>query len=185
MRSMTTASKNACTQINFPSLVLVYLDFVSGAVRVTNAGYTVTWGGYNWLGIGNLGGIDAIQEGAALQMYGCSLTLTGIPPELIAEGLTPSDYQGRTATIYLAPLTEHYAFIADPVVVFKGRMDVADIELGETATISMTVESRLVDWERPRTRRYNHEDQIAAHPGDMGMQYVDQVVSMDLKWGRA
>lgn len=182
-RGLTTAAKAAFSQLNFPSLVLVRLDFAAGAVRVCNAGYTFNWSGQDWLGLGNLGSISAIQEGITLGMYGVNLTLSGIPPEYIAEVLTPADYQGRSAVIWLAPLTEDYALIADPVIVFKGRMDTADIKLGETATITIAAESRLVDWERPRIRRYNHADQQAAYPGDMGMQYVDQMVTRELKWG--
>jgi hypothetical protein len=116
-------------------------------------------------------------------MYGCQLTLNGIPPEMISEAFS-QNYQGHAATIWLAPLTAEYAFIADPVVVFKGRMDTMDIALGETATITLAVESRLVDWDRPRIRRYNDEDQRSEFPNDRGFRYVDQMVTKDLKWGR-
>lgn len=183
MRSLTTAAKNAFSQLNFPALLLVELDFADGVVRLTNAGYTFTWGGHDWLGIGTLGSIEAISEGSGLEMYGCQLTLNGIPPEIISEAFS-QNYQGRAATIWLAPLTAEYAFIADPVVVFKGRMDTMDIALGETATITLAVESRLVDWDRPRIRRYNDEDQRSEFPNDRGFRYVDQMVTKDLKWGR-
>jgi hypothetical protein len=184
MRDLTTAAKDAFSQLNFPSLVLVNLDFLDGHVRVTNAGYDYFWNGNNYLGIGNLGSIDAISEGSALQMYGCSLTLSGIPPELIAEAFS-NNYQGRAATIWLAPLTADYALIANPVIVFAGRMDTMDIQLGASATITLSVESRLVDWERPRIRRYNDADQKSEFPSDMGFQYVDKMVEAELKWGRA
>lgn len=184
MRDLTIAAKNAFSQLNFPSLVLVELDFADGVVRLCNAGYTFTWNGNEWLGIGTLGSIEAISEGLALQMYGCALTLSGVPPEMVSEALS-QNYQGRSATIWLAPLTTDYAFIADPVIVFKGRMDTMDIEMGTTATISLTVESRLVDWERPRVRRFNDQDQQSEYPGDRGFRYVDQMLSKDLPWGRA
>jgi len=184
VRDLTIAAKNAFSQLNFPSLVLVELDFADGVVRLCNAGYTFTWNGNEWLGIGTLGSIEAISEGLALQMYGCALTLSGVPPEMVSEALS-QNYQGRSATIWLAPLTTDYAFIADPVIVFKGRMDTMDIEMGTTATISLTVESRLVDWERPRVRRFNDQDQQSEYPGDRGFRYVDQMLSKDLPWGRA
>ena len=183
MRSLTTAAKNAFSQLNFPAIVLVSMEFEGGTVRVTNAAYTFPWGGNDYLGIGNLGSIEAISEGSALQMYGCALTLSGIPPEIVSEAFS-QNYQGRSATIWLAPLTEDYAFVADPVVVFKGRMDTMDIEIGTTATITLTIESRLVDWDKPRARRFNDEDQRFNYPDDRGFRYVDQMVQKDLKWGR-
>jgi len=183
MRGLTTAAKDAFRQTNFPSLVLVELDFAEGITRLCNAGYTFSWGGHDWLGIGTLGSIEAISEGSALQMYGCALTLSGIPPELISTAMG-SGYQGRSASIWMAPLTKDYAFIADPVVVFKGRMDTMDIAVSDTATITLSVESRLVDWDKPRIRRFNDEDQRFSYPNDRGFRYVDQMVQKDLKWGR-
>jgi hypothetical protein len=184
LRTLTAAAKAAFYQLNFPMIILVQLDFLDGTVYLSNANYTFTWNGHDWVGIGTLGSIEAISEGSALQMYGCALTLSGVPTELISEALS-TNYQGRSATIWLAPLTADYAFIADPVVVFKGRMDTMDIEVGTTSTITLSVESRLVDWERPRIRRFNDEDQRAEYPTDRGFRYVDQMVQKDLKWGRA
>jgi hypothetical protein len=184
MRVLTAPAKAAFCQLNFPMLILVELEFASGIVRCCNATYTFHWNGVDWLGIGTLGSIEAIQEGTALQMYGCALTLSGIPTEIISTAFS-EDYQGRTATIWLAPLTDDYQFIADPVVVFKGRMDTMDIEVGKTSKVTLSVESRLVDWDRPRIRRYNDADQTAEFPGDRGFRYVAQMVQKDLKWGRA
>jgi hypothetical protein len=183
MRALTQAAKDAFSQLNFPAIVLVELDFADGVVRLTNAAYTFAWGGHDWQGIGTLGSIEAVSEGSALQMYGCALTLSGIPPEIISEAFS-ANYQGRSATIWLAPMTKDYAFIADPVVVFKGRMDTMDIAVGDTATITLSVESRLVDWDKPRIRRFNDEDQRFSYPNDRGFRYVDQMVQKDLKWGR-
>ena len=81
MRDLTTAAKNAFSALNFPMLLFVELDFAEGFVRLTNAGYTFTWNGHDWVGIGTLGSIEAISEGMSLQMYGCALTLSGVPTE--------------------------------------------------------------------------------------------------------
>lgn len=183
MRDMTTAARAQFCKLNFPCLIFVELDFADGYVRMTNAGYSFTWNGVEWLGIGTLGKIEEVAEGSALQMYGLSLSLSGIPPEVISEAFSQG-YQGRAAKLWLAPLTDDYQIIADPVVIFSGRMDTMDIALGKTATVTVTVESRLVDWERPRVRRFNDADQQAEYPGDRGFKYVDQMVYKDMKWGR-
>ena len=74
--------------------------------------------------------------------------------------------------------------VADPVLVFHGRMDVMNIEIGNTATITVTAESRLADWNRARTSRYTDEEQQRLYPGDKGLQYVAQTAEMELVWGR-
>ena len=95
------------------------------------------------------------------------------------------DYQGRTATIWAAPLDSEHRIVSDPVIVFKGRMDTMPITMGRSGEITVNLESRLVDWERARVRRYNDADQQAEYPGDLGLQFVEQMVEKQLIWGRA
>lgn len=71
--------------------------------------------------------------------------------------------------------------IADPFLAFEGRLDVPDIiDDGETCTVTVSYESRLIDLERPRERRITHEDQQIDYPGDRFREYVaglqDQVI---------
>jgi hypothetical protein len=184
MRSFTPTVQAAFLADNVPVLALVELDFSGGIVRVTNAGYNITFGGYTWYGLGELGEISAVQEGTELQMYGITLTLSGVPPEYISVALD-NEYQGRPATIWIAPLDSNYQVLADPVIVFKGRMDTMPIAIGTDAKIQLTIESQFVDWERPRVRRYNHEDQTFAHPADKGLEFIAQMVEKEIIWGRA
>jgi len=182
MKTVSVGVDAAFKSGNIPLLVLVEMEFSGGTTRACNAGYNFVWGGHTWIGVGNLGKIGAIQEGKDLQMYGCSLELSGIPPEMVAIALN-NEYQGNPATIWFAPLDENYTILADPIIVFKGRMDTMPIELGETATIQLTIESRLVDWERPRISRYNDVDQQKLHPGDKGLEFIAQMVEKELVWG--
>ena len=92
-------------------------------------------------------------------------------------------YQGRSCRLWMAPLTADHAVIDDPALVFWGRMDTMDIELGDTATITVAAESRLAAWDRPRVRRFNHEDQQIDHPGDQFFEFVPQMVDRQLVWG--
>ena len=81
-------------------------------------------------------------------------------------------------------LDEQHRPIGTPLKVFQGRMDITDIEIGETIGVTISLESRLVDWERPRVRRFTDQDQKRAFPGDRGLEYVQAVSDMELVWGR-
>lgn len=183
-RTLTTAVDAALGADNVPALILVYMDFPDGALRCCNAGYTFSWDGSEWLGLGHLGQIDIIEEGAELQMYGVSMILSGIPTENIQRALG-QHYQGRDCKVWMAPLDSDYQILVDPVLVFSGRMDTMDIAMADTANIRMTGESRLTDWERPRVRRFNDEDQKAEYPTDRGFEFVAAMVEKNLLWGRA
>ena len=99
------------------------------------------------------------------------MSLNGIDASLITYALT-ENYQTRSAKVYLGVLSSG-AVVADPYLVFDGRMDVMTIDdNGETANIAMTAESRLIDLERPKLRRYTSDDQKLNHPNDTGFDFV-------------
>lgn len=183
MRPASNQTTEALAAEHVPYLVFVELDFVGGAVRLTNAAYDFEWNGYTWVGCGNLGAISEIEEGQDLQMYGCMLSLSGLSADYVAKCFG-AEYSGRDATIWLAPLDDDYRVIADPIIIFRGRMDTMPIKLGAESVISLTVESELTDWERPRIRRYNNEDQQSEYPDDRGFEYVPQMVEKQIFWGR-
>jgi hypothetical protein len=94
--------------------------------------------------------------------------------------------QGQRAQLWLGFLDENFALITDPVLIFDGRMDTLEItDGGPTAVISLAVENRLRDLERPRLRRYTDADQQSRYPGDRGLEYVPSVQNLDIPWGRA
>jgi len=181
-RTLTTAADNALAAGHVPMIVLVEMDFSTGFLRVNNSAVSFDWDGYTWLGVGRLGGIDPIKESGDLQALGLSFRISGIDPSSIALALG-TQYQGRSCKVWLAPLTTEHTVIADPILIFWGRLDTMDIDLGQTATISVSAESRLADWDRPRVRRYNHEDQQIDFPGDLGFQFVPGMVEKELRWG--
>lgn len=181
-RDLTPAAEAALDAGHVRALVFVEMDFPSDFLRVNNSGITVEWNGYSWLGVGQLGSIDVISEGIDLAARGLSFRITGVPQANVSVALG-QHYQGRACKVWYAPLDENHAPLSDPALIFHGRMDVMDVELGETATITVTAESRLADWDRPRIRRFNHEDQQIDYPGDKGFEFVPQMAEKELRWG--
>lgn len=188
-RSLGAAMQSAMESGNVPLLLFVELDFGSGFVRVTNSPYSFTWNGSTWIGLGAMGGIEALPEGATLEARGVALRLAGVPldgegdSELIAIALG-EHYQGRDCRIWVAALDDQYAIVGNPKLIFLGRMDNMEIEVGQAAAITLHAESRLADLERPRIRRYNGGDQKAEYPDDLGLDYAEQMVETNLIWGR-
>lgn len=181
-RDLSPAFATAIAAGQVCALVFVEMDFPSGFLRVNNSAVTFPWNGYDWLGVGRLGTIERVQEGTTLEARGLAFRISGVPPEHVATALG-QQYQGRSCKVWLALLDAGHAVIAEPVLVFWGRMDTMDIELGASATISVSAESRLADWDRPRVRRYNAEDQAITDPTDKGFEFVPQMVEKQLLWG--
>jgi hypothetical protein len=181
-RTTTVAFDAAVAAGNVPAIVFVEMDFPSDFLRVNNSPITIAWNGYDWLGVGHLGSIDAINEGASLESRGLAFRISGVPAANIAIALGVQ-YQGRDCKVWFAPLDADHQVIADPVLVFHGRLDTMDIDLGETATITVSAESRLADWNRPRVRRFNHEDHQIDYLGDLGFEFVPRLAEAEIRWG--
>ena len=76
------------------------------------------------------------------------------------------------------------ALVVDPYTTFQGRLDVPEIvDGGDDCTIQISYESRLIDLERARERRYTHEDQQIDSPGDKGFEFVTLIQDQTVVWG--
>lgn len=163
--------------------ILVALEYAAETVRVTSLPFDIVYAGDTYQGVGRLGSISEIAEGTEIKSYGLSLRMSGIPTDY-RDTVIEADGQGRPGRVWLGLLDDGHRPIGTPLKVFQGRIDITDIEVGETMAVTISLESRLVDWERPRIRRFTDQDQKRAWPGDRGLEYVQAVADMELVWGR-
>ena len=182
-RALTTAAANASAADVVRPVLLIALEFSDGTVRYTTADRDVVYSSNTYTAAGHFASISQVEEGTELEANRIVVGLNGVPSANISLAIGET-YQNRAATVYLGFLDDNYALIADPFVAFKGRMDSMDIELGKTATIQMGIESRLVDWDKARIRRYTNEDQQNYFAGDKGLEFMNEMVDKQLVWGR-
>jgi hypothetical protein len=89
-------------------------------------------------------------------------------------------YQRRICRIFFG-----VSSVSDVVEVFSGYMNTMTIEdSGETSNISLTVESKLIELNRARVRRYTHESHQARHPDDTFFSFVADLQDKSVVWGR-
>lgn len=144
---------------------LAELQLQSGALRLAGLDFDVEWGGHTWTGARGMGSIAPIEETPNV-ITGLQLTLSGVTEAHIASVLA-EPIQGRPVIIRLAVLnstTEPPALVVDPNV-WQGLLDVQRYnEAG--ATVTVTAENRLVEWDRPRLLRYSDADHRRLWPND-------------------
>lgn len=181
-RGMTSAAIAAAQAEVVSRTVAARLEFPGGTVRVNGSAGDIWIDGYFYLGVGGLGAISFVEESAELRAYDCTLTLSGVPGDAIALALGEA-YQGSPGTIWEVLFNRSTgAVIADPIIIFRGRMDQMSIELGQTAAVTITLQDFMADWERPRIRRYTMEDQTGRHPGDTGLRFLAATVEKQIIW---
>ena len=163
--------------------VLFEGEFASGWVRLWSGVGTLSWDGKSWSGVGTLLGISGIDETNEIRASGLTVSLSGVPSDLLSAALGDAR-SGKTGRVYLAFFSGG-SIVADPILQFEGRLDVPAIEDGpDTATISISYESELIDLERARERRYTPEDQAIDFPGDLGFAYIAALQDAQITWGR-
>jgi hypothetical protein len=65
-------------------------------------------------------------------------------------------------------------------------MDTMQIgETGESARITLALENRLILLERARTLRFTSEDQKTLFPGDLGLDFIDDIQDRTIEWGKS
>ena len=170
----------------------------------TGQGTLVLDDGTNWVGTGNLLNISAIEETSELAVKGATLTLSGVPSEVLSLALS-EPYQGRVCNIYFGTFSQgsilqessSYILLQDGSrinlettdkgfnEIFSGYMDQMNIEeSGETSTIQLLVENKLVDLERARVARFTSGYQKSIYAGDLGLDFVEDLQDKKIAWGR-
>jgi len=75
--------------------------------------------------------------------------------------------------------------IDSPICSFMGRMDQPTVTVsGETCSLSINAESRLVDMQSSVERRYTQEQQQILYPNDQGFAWVNSIQSTTIYWGQ-
>ena len=81
-------------------------------------------------------------------------------------------------------LDENYSVISSVYQLFQGRMDSMTInDGGDEIIITLSVESRLIDLEKPNETRYTSEEQKRLFSGDLGLDFVTDLQDKDINWG--
>jgi hypothetical protein len=188
-RGMTADMLTAIAAATFRPLAFYEGDFyASGSpdsemLRLWSGVGPITWDGKIWTGAGQALSIKPIEESNDVRAIGWEVTMSGLPSANVSRALQ-NGRQGRAGRLWLGASDAAGAIIADPYLLSSGKFDFFVLEDdGSTATIGAKYESRLIDLERARERRYTHADQQIDFPGDLGFEYVNSLQDKQLIWG--
>ena len=160
-----------------------------------------------WSGAGTLLGISRVEETSEMAVKGATLTLSSVPSSVLALALV-EPYQGRVCKLYFGTFTEGAILQEDSAYIllqdgskigleaanrrtafneiFSGYMDQMNIEeTGDTSTIELKVENKLIDLERARVARYTSGYQKSLYAGDLGLDFIEDLQDKPVSWGRS
>jgi hypothetical protein len=96
-----------------------------------------------------------------------------------------NEYMDKRAWVYRGFLDDSQALIADPFLLFDGRIENLNIEENETtSSVAISIASHWADFDKTKGRRTNTNSQRLHFSTDKGFDYASQTAK-EIKWGRA
>lgn len=181
-RALTSDLAAALASGTILPFFLATLQFRTSVQRIWTGYGNLTIDGQTFSGIGTVGEIGAITEGTTLEAHGTYVKLSGIDPVLLGDSMT--DIQaGLQALLFLGCMDEAGNVIGTPYMVFSGIVDQPSVDFGdETISITINLESKVVDFQRASQRKYTSADQRAmTNAHDSFFDYVEQMNDVALK----
>ena len=183
-RDLTTPMIQGLTSINPAVCILLDLTLKSSVEHIWTGLGTISWNGNDYRGIGDLGGMGDIPESTEVKAEGTTIALSGVNPDLLAESL--ADIQlGAPVTIWFALFDLVTGLLVDaPYRIFKGTVGKPSIPITpDSLTISLSLENKMIQLQRPTSRRYTASDQRYEYPNDTGFNWVETLADIALRWG--
>ena len=179
-RTVPAAILSALQGASVEPFYAVEAQFTGGTVRLWTGYGDRTIESNTYTGAGTLLSISGLDEVADLSAKSITVTLSGIDQTVLSLALA-EPYQRRKLRVLFGVVGNSAS-----VELFSGQMNTMTIEdSGETSTVTILVDSKLVELERASNRRYTSESQKSRHAGDTFFDYVAKLQDRQLVWGRS
>ena len=164
-----------------------------GPVHLWNGFGTRDFAGKTYLGCGDLGNIDGLEEARNPVSHQVSFSLSGVPDspaDLLSRVLAAADIvQGRLAVVSLQLFDGAWTPAGSPIAVYFGIMQPPRVTLepatetsGARRTLTLPTENLFFGRGRPAAGRYTDREQQMRYPGDLFCQYTALLVNQTLNW---
>ena len=183
-RGFSAAQETALASSFVQPVTFAKLEFGNGTIYLHDSIGTITWSGQDWLGVGDFGAVDQVQEGEEISPFAVRLTLSGLDSNLSNQALT-QDYFQKPATLYLGLMNSSDALIGDPLEIFSGTMDQLSISVGTDGNdaIQLTCESSLARFDLSSNVLYTNETQQRNHTGDKFFEFCPKIAAgLKVSW---
>jgi hypothetical protein len=182
-RSLTTAVKNQLASDKLNPIILIYLN-INGGQRFTDHYKDITYDSNTYSSSSLFLGLSEISESSEVAVDNITIAFSGADQAIISLILN-NPYMEKEAEIYRGFLDSSQALIADPFLLFKGRIESFNIDEDiNSSQLVMNIASHWSDFERIQGRKTNTNSQQLYFAGDLGFEYASQT-TQDIKWGKA
>lgn len=149
--------------------------------------------GQTYIGCGDMGTIEGLEEARGVQSQQVTFTLSGVsdsPADLLSVVLNASDLvQGNIAVVSLQLFDAAWVAVGNPIPVYFGIMmpprvarEAATETDGARRTLVLPTENIFFSRHRPPSGRYTDQEQKLRQPGDRFCEYTPQLANLVINW---
>ena len=186
-RNLTSAVKTELATNDIRPVHLITLGFAT-PVNITDCSFSLTssvsGSSVTYSASDFILGISNHTEETDITKSSVSLNLSGADQTFISTVLN-ENVVNDSVDIFRGFLDDSNALIADPFLLYRGKIDSFDIaETDKDSQVNLSIVSNWADFEKKNGRKTNNTSQQRFFTGDVGMDFASQTVQ-DIKWGRA
>ena len=186
-RSLTSAVKTELATNDIRPVHLITIGFAT-PVNLTDCSFSLTssvsGSSVTYNASDFILGISNHTEETDITKSSVSISLSGADQTFISTVLN-ENVVNDSVDIFRGFLYHYNSLIADPFLLYRGKIDSFDIsETDKESIVGLQIVSNWADFEKRNGRKTNNTSQQRFFSGDVGMDFASQTVQ-DIKWGRA
>lgn len=193
MGFFTAAESAALAATTVRVALLADFEFTASPVYVWNGFGSRVLGGKTYLGAGDLGAIEGLEEARNAVSQQVTFTLSAVadgPADLLAKALADPDIvQGNLAIVSLQLFDADWQASGDPIPIYFGLMqpprvarEPATADRGARRVLMLPTENLFFGRARPPAGRYTDREQQTRFAGDKFCEYTPQLVNLSIRW---
>ena len=149
----------------------VLLDLEAGTLRLNSSGHSIAWDGETWTGVGDLGSIEEVTDGAG-ERKAIRLTISGMSTAVLSSVLG-SSVRDRDCKIWMGILNTTTHALLDVVPVWFGKLSQATVTRSNDSRVVSVTALHIGDYfDRAKPFRNTDADQRAEYAGDTSRRFV-------------
>lgn len=172
------------------AVYLVDMEWASGTGYYTSFSVPIPANGHTYTALGSFLTVSAIRESENLGLEKLTLGLSIVDTAMLAYSIGPaSEYRNRAVRIYVQLINDKWVPVQNPVLRWSGVMDKVRVERktstagSGSGTIEMScTRAGLSRFRKSTGLRMSHEQQQLDYPGDMGLEYAEELVKNPPVW---
>ena len=182
-RGLTSAVNTELATDSLNPVTLVYLGVSTGS-RYTDHYKDITYDSNTYLASSIFLDTSAVSESSEVEITNIQLRFSGADQTIISLFLS-NQYMEKEAEVYKGFLDSSEQVIADPFLLFKGRIESFSIDESiNQSNVNIVVASHWSDFSKIEGRKTNTGSQQLHFTNDLGFEFASQTVQ-DIKWGRS